>query len=79
MNRRAANIFSVLLLPALSTAVAIPIFQGDNLGRKINGAAGGDTVIIGNGTYEAFQIQNLIFTKAAPLVIKATPGTSTML
>jgi hypothetical protein len=43
----------LILLPALLLAATIPISNGDNLATKINGAVGGDTVLVGDGRLHA--------------------------
>jgi len=74
-----------LLLPLLTAALAlsrptatgakiIPVAGGDDLQLKIDGARGGDIVLLGAGTYRGFKFADRHFTAGAPLVIKAAPG-----
>ena len=74
MAKIRAGFLLFLICSATSYAATIIVSNGDNLANKINGAAGGDTVLVNNGTYGAFQISNRNFTEALPLIIKAAPG-----
>ncbi|HUJ44191.1 MAG TPA: right-handed parallel beta-helix repeat-containing protein [Opitutaceae bacterium] len=48
--------------------------DGDNLQSKIDGAAGGDVLLLGPGTYRGFRIDHRHFTAVRPLIVKAAPG-----
>ena len=69
-----AGFLLLLFYSATSYAATIVVSNGDNLANKINGASGGDTVLVNNGTYAAFTLYNRKFTPALPLIIKAAPG-----
>ncbi|HUL54476.1 MAG TPA: right-handed parallel beta-helix repeat-containing protein [Opitutaceae bacterium] len=63
-----------LLASAAIRAASITVSDGDDLQAKIDGAAGGDVLLLGTGTYRGFRIDKRHFTEAAPLVLKAAPG-----
>jgi hypothetical protein len=63
-----------LMQPAATRAATINVSDGDDLQAKIDGAAGGDVLLLGTGTYRGFQIDHRHFTEAKPLAIKAAPG-----
>jgi hypothetical protein len=67
-------LFFLAIFPATSLAGIIHVSNGENLAAKINGAQGGDTVLVAVGIYGGFRIENRVFTQAAPLVIRAAPG-----
>lgn len=74
--------FLILWCAGLFTTLSgrtIPVSSGDNLANKIAGAVGGDTVLVGSGTYGGFTLQNRTFTRNAPLIIRAAPGATPLL
>ncbi len=71
----AITLLTVLVLPcALTRARPIPVAETDDLQAVIDGAAGGDVLLLGTGTYRGFKIRGRHFTADLPLVIKAAPG-----
>jgi len=75
MTKILSGFLSLLFYSATSYAATITVSAGDSLADKINGASGGDTVLVGSGTYGAFQITDRNFPEAQPLIIRAAPGT----
>ena len=63
-----------LLLAPPGFGAVLRVADGEDLGARVAAAKGGDTVLVGAGTYGGFAIQNRVFTEGAPLVIKAEPG-----
>ncbi|MFA5263534.1 MAG: right-handed parallel beta-helix repeat-containing protein [Opitutaceae bacterium] len=63
-----------MLTPLVSRAAVINVVNGDDLQAKIDGATGGDVLLLGTGTYSGIQIDHRHFTEAKPLIIKAAPG-----
>jgi hypothetical protein len=61
-------------ISAASFAATIIVSDGGNLAGAIDAAEGGDTVIIGTGTYGGFEINGRMFSETEPLIIKAAPG-----
>ena len=53
---------------------AVAVGPSDDLQAKIDGAAGGDVLLLATGTYRGFHIAHRHFTAARPLIIKAAPG-----
>jgi len=74
MSKTLAGLVLILLCSATSYAATITVSNGDNPADKINGATGGDIVLVGAGTYGSFQITGRTFTEAQPLIIKAAPA-----
>lgn len=65
----------LLSIPSIGIRAArVYVSDGDDLQAKIDGATGGDVLLLGPGTYRGFEINNRHFTEARPLVIKAAPG-----
>jgi hypothetical protein len=74
-RRTATAVLALLLFPsAVTRALTIRIAETDNLQSKIDGATGGDVLLLGAGTYGGFQIHDRHFTAAQPLIIRAAPG-----
>jgi hypothetical protein len=65
---------ALLFAPAVPRAATIAVAPGDDLQAKIDGAAGGDVLLLATGTYRGFRIAHRHFTPARPLIIKAAPG-----
>lgn len=73
-NAGLALLILMLIPPGGIRATTINVSDGDDLQAKIDGAAGGDVLLLGTGTYHGFQIDNRHFTQTKPLIIKAAPG-----
>ena len=65
---------ALLLALAPARAAVITVADGDNLQAKIDGATGGDVLVLGTGTYAGFKINDRHFTAEQPLVLRAAPG-----
>jgi hypothetical protein len=73
--RAALAVLALLLVPsAMTRARPVPVAATDNLQAKIDGAAGGDVLLLGSGTYGGFRIHDRHFTADQPLIIRAAPG-----
>jgi hypothetical protein len=75
-RRRTGVVFLSLLLgaPSMPRAATIAVGPGDDLQAKIDGAAGGDVLLLATGTYRGVRLAHRHFTVDRPLIIKAAPG-----
>ena len=60
------------------SAATIEVNDGSSLQAAINGATGGDTIIVNEGTYDSILLFDRNFTEDQPLIIKSGTGTPTI-